>query len=378
MTTTHPTPSVVLAVDGNSLAHRAFHAYGPRDGAEPLMSSDGQPRWATYGFLRLLLGVTEQVNPDAIIVAFDDPTSSHRKTWDPNYKANRSAKDESLYTQMRDISKVLSELGVSVVLARGWEADDVVGSTAHIAEQLGSRCVIATSDRDSFQLISDTTSVFRILNGMRNSVMMGPDDLYDTYGVRPHQYLDYSAMRGDKSDNLVGVTGIAEKTAAKILEWGSVADVLADPAAATEALGKGPVNKVLAGVDAWEHNTKMMRANRDLAIPVERSGIGHADRDQVAEILRSWEMPSLVRGLTELLCTAPQPAVELPSADVVVPNSPEGLFDTPAPAEDTTVTGPREFASAMASPAEATQTPVPDNSSGRPHYPGADWPKTLR
>ncbi|MCH1434808.1 MAG: hypothetical protein L7U56_03975, partial [Acidimicrobiales bacterium] len=224
---------VVLGIDGNSIAHRAFHAYENRPGNtnDPY----DRPLSATYGFLALLAGIADKVRSrcgrlDAVIVGFDDPHSSQRRDRYPDYKAHRPAKDPSLVTQLETIPDIVRRLGVTVITPTGLEADDVIASVAATAEQHGHRVVLATSDRDAFSQISPTTTVLRLASGLDQAVWLDPDTLHDTYGIWPAAYPLYAAMRGDSSDNLPGIAGVGEKRAAALVAaYTTVDDMLADP-----------------------------------------------------------------------------------------------------------------------------------------------------
>ena len=259
---TVPSMPTLLAVDGNSLLHRAYHAHAGTN----MRDSDGNPTWALHGFLRQLASVIEKVGPDAIIVGFDQPGCSLRKDAYPPYKANRGEKAPELATQILLAHQLLADAGMHVVIPDGLEADDILAASAKAATAAGWDTVVVTSDRDSFALISATTSVLRILNGgVANSPTLTPASLPALCGVRPDQYRDYAAMRGDTSDNLPGMMGIGPKGAAAILAaYGSVAAALAavadDPAAAGATIGKANATK-LANPDnqhAWKRNVTLM------------------------------------------------------------------------------------------------------------------------
>ncbi len=206
--------TTVLAVDGNSLLHRAFHA-SARSG---FRTADGRPAWAVRGLLSQLVAAVDRAMADAVVVGFDDPDASVRRERWPTYKAHRTPKPETLVEQLDSVVAVLRELGVGVVVPTGLEADDVLASVAAQAPAAGFRTVLATSDRDSFALVDEHTRVLRILNGgVDASPLLDPARLALVTGVRPDQYLDLAALRGDASDNLPGVAGFGAKTAAKLL-----------------------------------------------------------------------------------------------------------------------------------------------------------------
>src|SRR6266496_4088189 len=146
---------VLLAVDGNSLLHRSYHAQA-RTG---LRSAEGRPMWAVRGLLSALVAAAERICPDVIVVGFDDPDSSLRREIWPQYKANRVDKLATLVDQLAFAADVLRAMGVAVVVPEGLEADDVLASVACFAPTVGATTVIMTSDRDSFTLIDEHTSV---------------------------------------------------------------------------------------------------------------------------------------------------------------------------------------------------------------------------
>jgi DNA polymerase-1 len=218
----------VLAVDGNSLLHRAYHA----SARTMFRTADGEPAWAVRGLLSQLVAAVDRVCADLVVVGFDDRGNSSRKRRWPTYKAHRQPKPETLERQLDLAVDVLRELGVAVVVPPGLEADDVLASVAAQAPALGARTVVATSDRDSFSLIGEHTKMLRILNGgVDASPLLDPARLRMVTGVRPEQYLDLAALRGDSSDNLPGVPGFGSKTAVKLLQALDTAEAAFDDAA---------------------------------------------------------------------------------------------------------------------------------------------------
>lgn len=270
---------MLLAVDGNSLVHRSFHAQA----STGLRSASGRPMWAVRGLLMQLTAAVERVGAHAVVVGFDDPDRSRRRERWPQYKAARTDKLETLVEQLVLAAEVLAELGVAVVVPPGLEADDVLASAARLAPGLGARTVVATSDRDAFPLIDDHTRVLRILNGgVEASPLLTADRLELLLGIRPHQYRDFAALRGDPSDNLPGVRGIGPKTAARLLvALGSARaafDDLADGGRAVVAAVGAGAARVLghpAARPAWELNCQVMRMHDDLPLSLDlRRGPG--------------------------------------------------------------------------------------------------------
>jgi DNA polymerase-1 len=267
---------VLLAVDGNSLVHRSFHSQA----GTGLRAADGRPLWAIRGLLTQLVAAAERICPTAIVVGFDDPASSHRRTRWPQYKAGRAEKLSNLVCQLDGAADVLRSMGIAVVIPDGLEADDVLASVASFAPRVGARTVIMTSDRDSFALIDEHTRVLRIINGgVDASPLLTPDLLAVLLGIRPEQYCDYAALRGDPSDNLPGVRGVGPKTAAKLLATlGSAAAVFDDLAAGgarvRAAVGNAAANRLAQpeAKAAWEFNCQVMRMRRDLELGLDLDG----------------------------------------------------------------------------------------------------------
>jgi DNA polymerase-1 len=265
---------VVLAVDGNSLVHRAFHSQA-RTG---FRAQDGRPLWAVRGLLSQLVAAAERVGPDAIVVGFDDPDASTRRQRWPEYKAQRDPKLPALVEQLAVAAEVLRELGVTVVVPPGLEADDVLASVAAQARDQGAGTVVVTSDRDAFGLIDASTRVLRIINGgVEASPMLTPERLVLLLGVRPEQYPDFAALRGDPSDNLPGVRGFGPRTAARLLAaLGSAEAAFADLDAGGDrvvaAVGPAAAARLAdpAARRAWALNRAVM--TMEPGLPVDLDG----------------------------------------------------------------------------------------------------------
>jgi DNA polymerase-1 len=300
------TPTV-LAVDGNSLLHRAFHATARTMYRTP----DGVQGWAVRGLLSQLVAAVDRVCADLVVVGFDDRGNSSRKKRWPHYKAQRAPKPESLERQLDLAVEVLRELGVVVVVPEGLEADDVLASVAAQAPRVGAQTVVATSDRDSFALIDEHTRMLRILNGgVDASPLLDPARLAMVTGVRPEQYPDLAALRGDSSDNLPGVTGFGTKTAVKLLQALDTAEAAFDDAEGdgercTAAVGRARTRALAAdgARERWRHNCEVMAmvTTADLGLdPVAGPGRLPLDEEAVRSTYSRFELhvPTAIRALT--------------------------------------------------------------------------------
>lgn len=308
---------VVLAVDGNAIVHRAFHSQAGTGFRTP----DGRPYWAVRGLLSQLVAAVDRVDPDLVVVGFDDPGASDRRARWPQYKAQRGDKLDTLVDQLAMAADAVAALGACVVVPPGLEADDVLASVAAQAPAVGATTVVMTSDRDAFGLISMHTRVLRIINGgVEASPVLTPERLVTLLGVPPTQYRDFAALRGDPSDNLPGVRGIGPKTAARLLSTlGSARAAFDDPAAVAATLGAGIAARLAApgARAAWELNCRVMTMQDD--VPVDLSGaVGclPLPADDVRAVFAPLELPwttaTAVRVLARDLSDPPPPAPREP------------------------------------------------------------------
>jgi len=276
-------PPLLLAVDGNALAHRVWHAVG----------GDGAPELdATERFLTVLARLASAARTTACVIGFDDPGRSVRRELHPDYKAQRPAKSRQLVRFLADLPVLLGELGLSVVVPPGLEADDVLGSAAELAHRRGVPATLVTGDRDSFALVSQTVNVLLLGNGGSTS-RVSPSWLGSRYGIDPGAYADFAAMRGDTSDNLRGVRGIGEMTAARLLAaYPSVAAALADQAGLTRLLGPYLASVLVDQHEVFLRNREVMRIRTDVALDLDAC-VSPLARQAVAEVLAG-------RGLEDL------------------------------------------------------------------------------
>lgn len=200
----------LLVVDGNSIVNRAFY------GIRPLTTKDGQFTHAIYGFLTMLHKIKCDENPDAVAIAFDLRTPTFRHRAYSGYKATRKGMPEELASQMAPLKELLTLLGYKIVTCEGYEADDILGTLAKACEESGNECVLATGDRDSLQLVSDSTSVHLCTN--KEDINYTPERIMQDYGVTPKELIEIKAIQGDSSDNIPGVAGIGPKGAGELIQ----------------------------------------------------------------------------------------------------------------------------------------------------------------
>jgi DNA polymerase-1 len=255
----------LLLLDGHSLAYRAFYALP----VEKFATADGTVTNAVYGFTSMLLNLLRDERPTHAAVAFDVSRTTFRTAEFPAYKATRSASPAEFGPQIGLIRSVLEALALPVIALEGFEADDVIATLSRQAERDGLDVLVVTGDRDAFQLVDERITVLYPRKGVSDLARMTPLAVEERYGIRPDQYADFAALRGDPSDNLPGIPGVGEKTAAKwIAAFGSVGALIDR---ADEVPGK-------AGQSLREHAPAVL-LNRRLTQLVDDAPVGLGTED---------------------------------------------------------------------------------------------------
>lgn len=213
-------------IDGNSLLHRAYHAF------PPLSTPSGEIVNAVYGFASMLLGVLEKLGPTHVAVAWDLKGPTFRKVEYAEYKANRGPMDENLVTQIERTKEVVTVLNIPQFGVSGYEGDDVIGTLARQATdeetETDTQVVIVTGDRDSLQLIKEKQIVvyLPIQNRASQATVFDEEKVEEVYRMKPKQIIDLKSLMGDTSDNIPGVKGIGKVMATKlIVDFGSLEEV---------------------------------------------------------------------------------------------------------------------------------------------------------
>ncbi|MFI6872069.1 DNA polymerase I [Streptomyces sp. NPDC050400] len=279
-----------MLMDGHSLAYRAFFALP----AENFTTATGQPTNAIYGFASMLANTLRDESPTHFAVAFDVSRKTWRSEEFTEYKANRSKTPDEFKGQVELIGELLDAMHTPRFAVDGFEADDVIATLATQAEAEGFEVLIVTGDRDSFQLVTENVTVLYPTKGVSELTRFTPEKVQEKYGLTPAQYPDFAALRGDPSDNLPGIPGVGEKTAAKwINQFGSFAELVER---ADEVKGKAGAN-LREHLEAVKLNRRLTEMVRDVELP---KGVGDLertayDRTTIAMVLDTLEIrnPSL-------------------------------------------------------------------------------------
>ena len=290
-----PTKRRLLLVDAYGLIYRAFHAL------PPLTNSRGQLTNAAYGFTSILLRTMADVDPERAIVAFDAPGTTYRHERFPAYKAQRPSMPDELRSQVPIVRDLVAALGLPLLEATGYEADDVIGTIATAAERDGWEVHIVSGDLDMLQLVTKKVHLMHTAKGGADAIVeYDPERVFARYGLTPEQMVDFKSLKGDSSDNIPGVPGVGEKTASKLIAtFGSLEQLYArleevEPARIREALA--------ANRDAAFAGQGLMTIDRDapLVLPATGGEIGVYDRDAALALFRDLEFRALAQRLPPL------------------------------------------------------------------------------
>ena len=273
----------IYLVDGTSYLHRAYHAIAP------LSTSKGFPTNAVMGFTRMLLKLLAEESPKYLAVVFDAKGPTFRHEIYEQYKANRPPMADDMAVQIPKVKEILEALNIKTLEKEGYEADDIIGTLAKKAEQEGWKVVLVTGDKDFRQLLSPSIYMW---DTMRDKVTRY-QDLKETYGLEPEQFVDVMALSGDSSDNIPGVNGVGEKTAVKLIrEFGSLEGVLEH---IDEIKGKKLRENILKCKDLALLSKKLVTIDCNVPIDIDLSElkVGPPDKEKLAQIFRELEFKDL-------------------------------------------------------------------------------------
>jgi len=288
--------SKVMLIDGNSLAYRAFFAL-PTD----MATASGQITNAVFGFTSMLINLWRDHQPDKVVVAFDRPEPTFRHEMVPTYKGTRDSAPDILRQQMGLVREVLEALAVPTVDAPGFEADDVIATLATEGRDAGDDVIVVTGDRDTYQLVEDpSVKVLYNVRGVSDYKLYDEAGILDRTGVKPVDYVQYAALRGDNSDNLPGVPGVGEKTAAKLINTkGGIDGIFASLDDLTPKLREN----LAAAEEQVRSNAEVMLLVRD--VPLEAGlddlTLGEIDAPAVRKLFDFLEFRTLHTRLAEAL-----------------------------------------------------------------------------
>jgi DNA polymerase I len=296
-------PTLML-LDGNSLAYRAFYALP----AENFKTKSGLTTNAVYGFTAMLINLMRDESPSHIAAAFDVSRQTFRSERFPEYKATRVSTPDEFRGQIDITKEVLNAMGITALAEPGFEADDIIATLATQGEAAGYRVLVVTGDRDALQLVNADVTVLYPIKGVSTLMRYTPDAVVEKYGLTPAQYPDFAALRGDPSDNLPGIPGVGEKTAAKwIVEYGSLQGLVDNVEEVRGKVGES----LRANLSTVILNRELTHLVRDvpLAQTPDTLGLLPWDRDKIHQLFDDLEFRVLRDRLFDTLAAA-EPEVE--------------------------------------------------------------------
>jgi DNA polymerase-1 len=273
----------LLLIDGHSMAYRAFFALP----AENFTTAQGQHTNAIYGFATMLISLLKDEKPTHVAVAFDVSRKTFRTDIFPEYKANRAKTPDEFRSQMSFLNELVTGFGIQQFAIEGYEADDLIATITKRAEKDGMDVFICTGDRDSFQLVSEQTTVLYPKRGVSEMARMTSEAVQEKYGMTPDQYPDFAALRGDPSDNLPSIPGVGEKTAAKwIVEYGSLQELISN----VDKVGGKVGQSLRDNIDDVIRNRELTQLVHDAPVDLDLSdlawsGVAESDLTKLFEQL---------------------------------------------------------------------------------------------
>src|SRR4051812_1710110 len=289
----------LMLLDGFGLVYRGYFAL------PPLTTSRGELVNGAFGFCSIVLRGFQDLRPDYVAVAFDlsGPTFRHEQYAD--YKATRTKMPDDLAAQFPKVREIVKALRIPVYELPGYEADDVIGALTLQAEARDLDTTIVTVDLDMLQLVTDRTRVMTTRSGVDNTVMYDPARIWERYGLRPDQMIDYKALKGDPTDNIPGVPGVGEKTAAKLIAQYATLDELY--ARLDEVTPEKLREKLVEHRPQVFEGRELSRIVRDLPmmLDLEAARLGDYDRDTVLRLFREYEFRTLIERLPAMTGKSP-------------------------------------------------------------------------
>jgi DNA polymerase I len=324
----------LVLIDGHALVYRAFHAL------PTLTSPKGELVNAVFGFVQMLLKACTDLRPDYLVATFDTSSRTFRRAEFAEYKATRAPTPEGLPHQVDLVQRLLDSLRVPIYRLEGYEADDLLGTLSCQAAQQGLDTIILTGDTDALQLVGPCVRVLTSRRGFTDTVLYGEEEVQQRYGLVPRQLTDLRGLRGDSSDNIPGVPGIGDKTAAKLLDRFGTVEQLYQHLEELPARQRDQLAPYAEQV-ARSKRLATIVCDLDVQLDLARARMNGLDLGGGVEVLRTLGFSSLVDRLPKVLAAATAAPVSAAGGQL-------GLFDGGAAATATAAASVDAVASAVA------------------------------
>ena len=281
----------LVLIDGKSVFYRGYYAM------PNLSLSDGTPTGGVYGFAAIAMEIVKKLNPTKVVVAWDSKTSvSKRRALYEDYKAGRIKPGDDFYAQIPLLEELVKNLGWTFVELDDYEADDIIGTLSREADEAGNyETYIISSDLDMLQIVDNNTHMWRILKGFTNIEQIDIPEIEAKYGIKKSQFLDLKSLKGDSSDNIPGVPGIGEKTAAKLLnDYGDLDNIYNN----IDKITGSTRTKLEAGKDSAYLSKQLAQIMFDAPLDLNKIPDFHFDRERAIAALEKLRFNSLIRKYT--------------------------------------------------------------------------------
>src|ERR687883_107153 len=321
-------PRELFLIDGNSLAYRAFFAL-----PESISTSDGRPTNAIFGFASMLVKILPEYGAAPTVVVWDAGMSG-RKEMSADYKAQRQTRPDLLKLQWPHLRPLVEAFGYRNVSVEGYEADDVIAALTEQAKERGIPVMVVTGDRDAYQLVGEGVRIMSTSRGVTDTKLYDYQAVKDRYGIPPELIPDFIGLKGDTSDNIPGVPGIGDKTAADLLQrFGDLEGVLSH---VDDISGAKRKQNLVEHADAARVSKQLATIVRDVPIDLDLEAEleREPDRSNLRATFREWELRDPLRRLEEALEAAELDAIPRPEdvetiAVTTMPGRPEDVQRLP-------------------------------------------------
>lgn len=326
----------LLLIDGHSLAFRAFYALSP----DSFKTSAGQHTNAVHGFISMMLNILQAEQPTHMAVAFDLSRSSFRTDEYPAYKGTRGETPPEFNGQTELLTEALAAMNIVTITKVNYEADDVIATLSKMGDDAGYEVFIVSGDRDTFQLISENTTILYPVKGVMNLARMDDEAVYAKYGVHANQYSDLAALVGETSDNLPGIPGVGPKTAAKWLQEHHSLEAILE---AADSIGGKVGESLREHKQEAVRNRRLNRLVRDLELPVTLDGlrIEGVNQEEVKRVFTNLQFRTLTERVLRLrgvkAAESADDNIDATSDDVSPAPEPT-MFDVPSQPDSKTLT----------------------------------------
>lgn len=288
-----------ILVDSNAIMHRAFHAL------PPLTTKSGEVVSVVYGFTSVLLKIIKELKPEYVACAFDVAGGTFRGEIFDQYKAGRKKPDQEFYDQIESVKEIVRAMNIPIYEKVGFEADDIIGTIAQkVSKDDNIEVFIATGDMDALQLVGKNVKVYSFKKGISETIIYDAEKVFERYGIRPDQVVDFKAIRGDVSDNIPGIKGIGEKGAVNLLqEFGTIENLYEkiESKDGADSIKSGVLDKLVSQKSSAFMSKELatIKCDVDVDFRLEDCIWGDYDRENLLKIFRRFEFFSLIGRLEE-------------------------------------------------------------------------------